>query len=132
MISLSLQFSFSSTVTSPNELSLGASAPAAAAAAVTGKLEGLTQHGAPIDANKSSNVGQGTMDNHGLPMPASSDSTASFASGTELSASDPVLLPSQDSQPLGALGGIRSEVQSQRAPVAANSNDSKSTSGQRA
>lgn len=88
-----------------------------------------------MDANKSSKVGQGTMDNHGLPKPASSDSAASFASvpssGTDLSASDPVL-PSQDSQPIGALGGIRSEVQSQRAPVAANSNDSKTISGQRA
>nr|GMC85819.1 GBF-interacting protein 1-like isoform X4 [Ipomoea batatas] len=122
-----------STVTSPNELSVGAFTPAASA--VTGKLEGFPQHGAPVDANKSSKVGQGTMDNHGLPKPASSDSAASFASvpssGTDLSASDPVL-PSQDSQPIGALGGIRSEVQSQRAPVAANSNDSKTISGQRA
>nr|GLL24233.1 uncharacterized protein LOC109159086 isoform X2 [Ipomoea trifida] len=118
-----------STVTSPNELSVGAFTPAASA--VTGKLEGFPQHGAPVDANKSSKVGQGTMDNHGLPKPASSDSAASFASvpspGTDLSASDPVL-PSQDSQPIGALGGIRSEVQSQRAPVAANSNDSKTIS----
>ncbi|CAH9060690.1 unnamed protein product [Cuscuta europaea] len=113
----------STSVVSPNELGDGASAPTTHT--VTGKMEGPPQHGARVDANKSPNVRKGIRGNHGLAIQSSSNSTSS---DTHLSASDPVLLPSQDSKPVGALGGIKSEVQRGSAAVAAIFNDTITTS----
>ncbi|XP_015076394.1 GBF-interacting protein 1-like isoform X1 [Solanum pennellii] len=84
------------------------------------------------DANRSPRVSVGTRDMLGQKMPNFSNSSTSLSSppssGAYFSASDPVLLPSHDSRPLGAVGTIRREVGSQRAPFEnfpTNSNGSK-------
>ncbi|TMX03727.1 hypothetical protein EJD97_014618 [Solanum chilense] len=84
------------------------------------------------DAKRSPRVSVGTRDMLGQKMPNFSNSSTSLSSppssGAYFSASDPVLLPSHDSRPLGAVGTIRREVGSQRAPFEnfpTNSNGSK-------
>lgn len=88
------------------------------------------------DANRSPRVSVGTRDMLGQKMPNFSNSSTSLSSppssGAYFSASDPVLLPSHDSRPLGAVGTIRREVGSQRAPFEnfpTNSNGSKTATG---
>ncbi|KAL3337615.1 hypothetical protein AABB24_029979 [Solanum stoloniferum] len=84
------------------------------------------------DANRSPRVSVGTRDMLGQKMPNFSNSSTSLSSppssGAYFSAYDPVLLPSHDSRPPGAVGTIRREVGSQRAPfenLPTNSNGSK-------
>ncbi|RAL39341.1 hypothetical protein DM860_002874 [Cuscuta australis] len=117
-----------SSASSPNELSVGASAPATST--VFGKLAGLPQQRAPTDATKRPNVEERTRSNHGLAV-HTSDSSTSFASvassDTQLPASDRVPLASQDSKTVDALGGIKSERQSQCAAAAAIYNENKTT-----
>ncbi|KAK6789681.1 hypothetical protein RDI58_013481 [Solanum bulbocastanum] len=84
------------------------------------------------DANRNPRVSVETRDMLGQKMPNFSNSSTSLSSphssGAYFSASDPVLLPSHDSRPPGAVGTIRREVGSQRAPfenLPTNSNGSK-------
>ncbi|KAJ8564435.1 hypothetical protein K7X08_000895 [Anisodus acutangulus] len=84
------------------------------------------------DANRSPRVSMGTRDMLGQKMPNFSNSSSSLSSppssGAYFSVSDPVLLPSHDSRPPGAIGTIRREVSGQSAPfehVPINFNGSK-------
>ncbi|MCD9646128.1 hypothetical protein HAX54_035696 [Datura stramonium] len=98
----------------------------ATAGAVSIKSEEPLQS-ASHDANRSPRVSAGTRDMLRQKMPNISNSSTSL-SGAYFSASDPVLLPSHDSRPPGAVGTIRREVSGQRAPfehVPSNSNGSK-------
>ena len=74
-----------------------------------------------IDANKTPSIAFGTGDTCGQPTPSSSNCSASVtpvsSSGGYFSASDPVLVPSHDSQISHAVGTIKREVGSQRTPV---------------
>ncbi|KAJ8564603.1 hypothetical protein K7X08_001063 [Anisodus acutangulus] len=81
------------------------------------------------DVNRSRGVSAGTRDMLGQKKPNFSNSSTSLSSppssGACFSASDPVLFPSHDSRPPGAVGAIRREVSGQRAPfehVPINSN----------
>ncbi|XP_009589263.1 GBF-interacting protein 1 isoform X4 [Nicotiana tomentosiformis] len=88
----------------------------------------------PADASKIPKVATGNRDVHGQRRPNSVNSSRTLSSpppsGAHLSASDPVLLPSQDSRPAGVVGTVRREVGSQHSPVeraSSNSNGSKKT-----
>ncbi|XP_070030493.1 GBF-interacting protein 1-like isoform X5 [Nicotiana tabacum] len=85
-------------------------------------------------AGKSPRVSVGTRDTLGQTMPNSSNSSTSLSSppssGAYFSASDPVLLPSHDLRPPGAVGTIRREVGGQHVSsdhVPTNSIGSKAT-----
>ncbi|XP_060186953.1 GBF-interacting protein 1-like isoform X3 [Lycium barbarum] len=86
------------------------------------------------DASKNPKAATGNRDVHGQRRPNSGNSSRTLSSppptGTYLSASDPVLLPSQDSRPAGVVGTVRREIGSQHSPVehvSSNSNGSKKT-----
>lgn len=89
---------------------------------------------ASADASKNSKAATGNRDVHGHWMPNSGKSSRTLSSpppsGADLSTSDPLLLPSQDSRPAGAVGTVRREVGSKHSPVehvSSNSNGSKKT-----
>ncbi|KAK4341778.1 hypothetical protein RND71_037594 [Anisodus tanguticus] len=85
------------------------------------------------DAGRNPKAATGNRDVHGQRRPNSSNSSRTLSSpppsGAYLSASDPVLLPSQDSRPAGVVGTVRREVGSQLSVdhVSSNSNGSKKT-----
>lgn len=87
------------------------------------------------DANKNPKSATGNRDVHGQRMPNIGNSSRMLSpspSGAFLSASDPVLLPSQDSRPAGVVGTVRREVGAQHSPVehaSSKSNGSKKTTG---
>ncbi|CAN4084542.1 unnamed protein product [Withania somnifera] len=89
---------------------------------------------ASADASKNPKEATGNRDVHGQRMPNSGKSSSTLSSpppsGAYLSASDLVLLPSQDSRPLGVVGTARREVGSKHSPVehvSSDSNGSKKT-----
>lgn len=78
----------------------------------------------------------GNKDVHGQRMPNTGNSSRMLSSpsptGPYLSASDPVLLPSQNSRPAGVVGTVRREVGPQYSGVehvSPKSNGSKKTTG---
>lgn len=86
------------------------------------------------DSTKSPKSATGNRDVHGQRMPNTDSSSRTLSSpsptGADLSASDPVLLPSQDSRPAGVVGTVRREVGAQHSPVehvSSKSNGSKKT-----
>ncbi|KAK4369279.1 hypothetical protein RND71_013071 [Anisodus tanguticus] len=85
------------------------------------------------DASRHPKAATGNRDVHGQRRPNSGNSSRTLSSsppsGAYLSASDPVLLPSQDSRPAGVVGTVRREVGSQLPVdhVSSNSNGSKKT-----
>lgn len=89
-----------------------------------------------IDANKNPGITFGTGDTCRQPTPSSSNCSASVtpasSSGGYFSASDPVLVPSNDSWITNAVGTIKREVGSQQIPVENNETihiESKSDAG---
>ncbi|MCD9639057.1 hypothetical protein HAX54_023337 [Datura stramonium] len=89
---------------------------------------------AAADASKNPKVATGNKDVHGQRMPNSRNSSRTQSSpppsGAYLSASDPVLMPSQDSRSAGVVGTVRREVGSQHSPVdhvSSNTSGSKKT-----
>lgn len=90
-----------------------------AAAAVT-KLEGPLPLNPMVEASKTPTDAFVTGDTHGQLMPSSSNiptsRTSAPSTGVHFSASDPVLVSSQDSRLLGAVGIIKREVGSQKIP----------------
>ncbi|KAA8524895.1 hypothetical protein F0562_011318 [Nyssa sinensis] len=85
------------------------------------KLGGPQPLPPPVDAKESPTIGFETGDTHGLLTPSSSDSSTSMtsasSSGVYFSASDPLLLPSQDLRLPGDVGTIKREVGSHQIPV---------------
>lgn len=88
------------------------------------------------DANKNAKSATGNRDVHGQQMPNIGNSlrtpSVSSPSVACLSASDPVLLPSQDSRPAGVVGTVRKEVGAHHSPtehVSSKFNGSKKTTG---
>ncbi|XP_049412967.1 GBF-interacting protein 1-like isoform X2 [Solanum stenotomum] len=86
------------------------------------------------DSTKNPKSATGNRDVHGQRMPNTDSSSRTLSSpsptGADLSASDPVLLPSQDSRPAGVVGTVRREVEAQHSPVehvSSKSNGSKKT-----
>ncbi|KAG5596479.1 hypothetical protein H5410_037711 [Solanum commersonii] len=86
------------------------------------------------DSTKNPKSATGNRDVHGQWMPNTDSSSRTLSSpsptGADLSASDPVLLPSQDSRPAGVVGTVRREVGAQHSPVehvSSKSNGSKKT-----
>ncbi|KAL3363662.1 hypothetical protein AABB24_012752 [Solanum stoloniferum] len=86
------------------------------------------------DSTKNPKSATGNRDVHGQRMPNTDSSSRTLSSpsptGADLSASDPVLLPSQDSRPAGVVGTVRREVGAQHSPVehvSSKSNGSKKT-----
>ncbi|XP_055823590.1 GBF-interacting protein 1-like isoform X2 [Solanum dulcamara] len=85
------------------------------------------------DANKKPKSATGNKDVHGQRMPNIGNSSRMLSpspSGAFLSASDPVLLPSQDSRPAGVVVTVRREVGALHSPVehaSSKSNGSKKT-----
>ncbi|CAN4110113.1 unnamed protein product [Withania somnifera] len=89
---------------------------------------------ASADASKNPKAAAGNRDVHGQRMPNSGKSSRMLSSpppsGAYLSASDPVLLPSEDSRPAGVVGTVRREVVGEHSPVehvSSNSSGSKKT-----
>ncbi|KAM7503796.1 hypothetical protein LguiB_002700 [Lonicera macranthoides] len=99
--------------------------PTVIASESTSKLQDPVAPTPPIEANKNPTIAFGTGDTHGTLMPSSrnmSDSRPSAPpSGVYFSASDPVLVPSQESRVPSAVGAIRREVGSHRTPVGQDS-----------
>ncbi|KAM3395126.1 GBF-interacting protein 1 isoform X1 [Capsicum galapagoense] len=89
---------------------------------------------ASADASRNPKAVTGNRDVHGQRMPNSGNSSRMLSSppssGAYLLAADPVLLPSQDSRPVGVVGTVRREVGRQHSPVervSSNSDGSKKT-----
>lgn len=84
-----------------------------------------------VNVNKTPTIAFGTGDTQGQPNSSSVDHLASKAAATSsavcFSSSDPVLVPSHDSWFSGAVGTIKREVGSQRAPDAIVPAENKST-----
>ncbi|XVF71708.1 hypothetical protein PTKIN_Ptkin12aG0061200 [Pterospermum kingtungense] len=78
----------------------------------------------PVDATKKPTIAFGSGDMSGQPAASSSDCSMSTAPASStaicFSSSDPVLVSSSDSQPLGTLGTIKCEVGSNRASTEPN------------
>lgn len=102
-----------------------ADGPTVIASESTSKLGGPVAPTPPVEANKNPTIAFGTGDTHGTLMPSSrnmSDSGPSAPpSGVYFSASDPVLVPSQESRLPSAVGAIRREVGSHQTPVGQDS-----------
>lgn len=86
------------------------------------------------DSTKNPKSATGNRDVHGQRMPNTDSSSRTLSSpsptGADLSASDPMLLPSQDSRPAGVVGTVRREVGAQHSlveHVSSKSNGSKKT-----
>lgn len=95
-----------------------------------GKSEGLL---APPESNKNPAIAPGSEDQSRQQVLGSSNLAAVQSSGAYFSASDPVLLPLQDSRHLNTVGTIRREMGSQCTnfeQIPSNSDKSKSTSGE--
>ncbi|XP_057955419.1 GBF-interacting protein 1-like isoform X2 [Malania oleifera] len=88
------------------------------------KLGGAPPPPPHMDSNKNTSIGFGSGETHEQPTVSSSNSSASLtpasSSAVCFSSSDPVLVPSHDTRFPGAVGAIKREVGSQRAPVEPN------------
>lgn len=108
---------FCSLITGLSNGPSGNTPQSANATAVPLKSEKPLAVASPVDSAKNLNAPR-VKDIQQYQIVESSENAASIlsASGSHLSSSDPVLLPSQDSPPPSAVGSIHREVGSQRGP----------------